>query len=251
VIPVRFPFKTAEPARAARQPARANLPQITGASVAAEYRPVRVGGDFYDFVQISPIRMVLALLDIAGKRDPAMDVAAAVQDAFRLKATELFSGEACNHNEALALLFIELNRALRAASGGVRYCPGFIASYEAELGTLYYVNAGHHPGLIRDAGGITLLESTGLPLGLFHHATHEAQVSVIAPGASFVLVSKGFVEAKSRKLEFGMERLREAYASIQFRDAKQLCAALLDALKQFTAGAVPANDMTAVALVRM
>ena len=147
---MRFPFKTAEPARVTRQPVRANVPHINGASVAAEYRPVRVGGDFYDFVEISPTRLVLVLLDIAGKRDPAMDVAAAVQDAFRLKAAELFSPTSVNHSEVLDLLFIEMNRTLRAASGGVRYCPGFLASYEAELGTLYYVNAGHHPGFVRD-----------------------------------------------------------------------------------------------------
>ncbi|MGH9603478.1 MAG: PP2C family protein-serine/threonine phosphatase, partial [Terriglobales bacterium] len=201
---MRFPFRTAEPVRVTRQPVRATIPEINGASVAAEYRPVRVGGDFYDFVQISPTRLVLVLLDIAGKREPAMDVAAAVQDAFRAKAAELFAPLDCNHSVALDLLFIEMNRALRAASGGVRYCPGFLASYEAELGTLYYVNAGHHPGLIRDSSGVTSLSSTGLPLGLFHHATHEAQVSVITPGASFMLVSKGFVEAKSRKQEFGM-----------------------------------------------
>ncbi|MGH9648951.1 MAG: hypothetical protein ACRD3I_00590, partial [Terriglobales bacterium] len=88
---MRFPFQAAEPVRATRQPARAAIPEIVGASVAAEYRPVRVGGDFYDFVQISPARIVLVLLDIAGKRGPAMDVAAAVQDAFRIKASELFS----------------------------------------------------------------------------------------------------------------------------------------------------------------
>ncbi len=247
---MRFPFQSSKPAPATRQPVRAVVPHVNGASVAAEYRPVRVGGDFYDFVEISPTRLVLVLLDIAGKRGPAMDVAADVQAVFRAKGAELFSAESCNHNEALALLFIELNRALRAASEGVRYCPGFLASYETELGTLYYVNAGHHPGLIRDASGITLLESTGLPLGLFHHATHEAQVSVLAPGASFALVSKGFVEAKSRRQEFGMDRLRETYAALPAGDATQLCRGLLGALDGFTRGAIPSNDMTAVTLVR-
>ncbi len=247
---MRFPFQKSRPAPVTRQPVRAVAPRISGASLAAEYRPLRMGGDYYDFAEISPTRSVLVLLDIAGKRGPAMDVAAAVQDAFREKAAELFSGPSCNHTEALALLFIELNRALRAASHGVRYCPGFLASYEAELGTLYYVNAGHHPGLIRDAEGITLLGSTGLPLGLFHHATHEAAVSVVAPGASFAVVSKGFLEGKSRRQEFGLDRLRETYTSLQFRDARELCAGLLNALECFTAGATPSNDMTAVALVR-
>jgi len=247
---MRFPFGSSKPAPATRQPVRAVIPHINGTSVAAEYRPIRVGGDFYAFVEINPTRLVLVLLDIAGKRGPAMDVAADVQAAFRAKAAELFTGEPCNHNEALALLFIELNRALRAASEGVRYCPGFVGSYDAQLGTLYYVNAGHHPGLIRDASGITLLESTGIPLGLFHHATHEAQVSVLAPGASFVLVSKGFVEAKSRRQEFGMDRLRETYAALPAGDATQLCHGLLDGLDRFTAGVKPSNDMTAVALAR-
>ncbi len=247
---MRLPFQSTKPAPSTRQPVRAVVPHVNGASVAAEYRSVRMGGDFYDFVEISPTHMVLALLDIAGKGGPAMDVAADVQVAFRTKAAELFSGESLNQNEALALLFIELNRALRAASEGVRHCPGFLASYEAELGALYYINAGHHPGLVREPSGITLLESTGLPLGLFHHATHEAQISVLAPGASFLLVSKGFVEAKARRREFGMERLRETYSTLPSGDAAQLCRGLLEALDHFTGGAKPTNDMTAVALVR-
>src|SRR5947199_8313200 len=62
---------------------------------AALYRAARVGGDFFDF-ELLHGRLVFLLIDIAGKRDEALDIAAAVQETFHATAAELVRPAALN-----------------------------------------------------------------------------------------------------------------------------------------------------------
>lgn len=251
---MRLPFLHAAPARTLRHPAPACLPLLEGASVSASYRAARVGGDFYDFLKMTS-RLVLVLLDIAGKRDEALDIAAAVQDRFREIAPRIFSGADINEGEAATELVIDLNGVIMQAAGGVRCAPAFVGCFDERFGTLAYVNAGHTSGLLRDEDGITQLAANGLPLGLFSHATHDAQFCMVRPGAAVVLVSKGLVECRSGSQEFGVERVEQCLLSRQFQDAQEASASVLDAVQVFTElgkreKESRRNDITTVALVR-
>jgi serine phosphatase RsbU (regulator of sigma subunit) len=71
--------------------------------------------------------------------------------------------------------------------------------FESEdLGTVCYANAGHTPGLLRDATGIRRLAATGLPLGLFSHTTRDAYTVSVDPGTVLLIVSLGIIEADHR-----------------------------------------------------
>lgn len=231
-----------------RTPLPACVPTLNGTTVTALYRGARVGGDFFDFAEVRG-RLVLALLDIAGSREGALHIAAIVQDRFRARVPELFSSREVNEAEALSALTIELNRTVLEAADGVRCAPAFVASFDPELGTLQYVNAGHPPALVRDANGVVLLESNGLPLGLFSHATHDAQFCVLLPGAALLVPSKGLVEARCKRQEFGIEGIREFFAAEKVTDARGLCSDLLEVVERSMKRG-PQNDMTVLALVR-
>ena len=259
---MRLPFKSGAAATAAKaqQPDPPAIPIVPGAELAAHYRSARVGGDFYDFVMTPSARLLFLLLDIAGKRAEAFDIAAATQEHFRRRGTELFVETEVNESTALTELALDLNRVIMQSAGGVRCSPAFLACYEPGMGTLWYVNAGHTPALLRDQQDITLLESNGLPLGLFSHATHDAQISVLAPGSALLLVSRGVVEARAGGREFGMERLRQSIAW-PVKSAEQACTAVLAASEHFvsssatgklrlTRGDPYPNDRTVVALAR-
>ena len=56
-----------------------------------------------------------------------------------------------------------------------------------------YANAGHTPALLRDEAGITPLEASGLPLGLFSRTTQSVSTCALAPGAALLAVSRGIV----------------------------------------------------------
>jgi serine phosphatase RsbU (regulator of sigma subunit) len=247
---MRFPFLQATVERPLRQPAPTLLPTLPTVGIAALYRGARMGGDFYDFAVTQCGRLVFLLLDIAGKRQEALDIAASVQQDFREKAPEVFQGQDINQSDAMNNLSILLNRTILKAEDGVRHAPAFLGCYDPALSTLTYVNAGHTPALLKDDQGVTLLKANGIPLGLFSHATHDAAVAVMQPGAALLVVSKGLVESGRGSKEFGLERVVEVLRAGEFRDAQELCAALLGAVETFTRNAAPENDTTVLALMR-
>src|SRR5262245_9962887 len=58
-----------------RHPEPPVLPACPGIGISACYRGARVGGDFYDFVELGHNRLLFVLLDIAGKKDEALSIA--------------------------------------------------------------------------------------------------------------------------------------------------------------------------------
>jgi phosphoserine phosphatase RsbU/P len=253
---MKLPFRAAAPMRNMRCPAPAALPKLADCTIAAMYRAARVGGDYYDFLRTESC-IVFMFLDIAGKREEALDVAAAVQGRFQEVGPAIFADPAGNRNDQITDLTIELNRTIIEASHGVRCAPAFFGCYDESVGFLSYINAGHTPAILRDGDGITMFRAQGPPLGLFSHSTHDAQLSIVRPGAALVLVSKGLVESRGGSQEFGTERVREFLISREFHSAQEICSGLLVNVKQFVDGhkglfrhGGAENDVTTLALHR-
>src|SRR5437667_5889692 len=83
------------------EPVSAQVPELRDAELAAMYYGERRGGDFYDFLRVSPTRVVFGLLDVAGRSEQNRVIVAAVQKTFREKALELLSEEGVNEADAM------------------------------------------------------------------------------------------------------------------------------------------------------
>ncbi len=213
------------------------------------YYGERRGGDFYDFLRVTPNRVVFGLLDVAGRSEQNRAVVAAAQKTFREKSVELLSEESVNEADALTELCLRLNQTILEVEGGVRSCPAFAGCYNEGLGILCYFNAGHTPALVRDGAGISELPATGLPLGLFSHATCDAPMAAISPTGALLLVSRGVVEGKRKGEEFGLERAKESLQR-PATSAKDLCRSVIEDVRQFMGTPPTHNDVTALALAR-
>ena len=246
---MKLNFHRASRSEPQRMPLPSEIPPLQTGTLAALYRAARVGGDFFDFESVRG-RLVFLLLDIAGRRDEALAIAARTQEIFHAEAKERFNEKLVNESDALSEMAIRLNREIIEAAKGVRCAPAFLGSYDEDLGTVFYVNAGHIPALLRDSTGVVRLEATGLPFGLFSHATHDAMPAVLEGGAALLLVSKGLVESKSGSQEFGMDRLQQSLEHLTFASANELCSAVLTAVEEFTKNTPGQNDITAMALMR-
>lgn len=247
---VRSYFKRRKSAVPYVDPQHSDVPTMRGAEVAAVYYKVRVAGDFYEFLRVGPSRVVFGLLDLAGRRQDTRKILIATQRTFRTRVPKLFAGESLNEAEVMIELCHEINRTILQFAGGVRSCPAFIGCYNEDLGTVCYANAGHTPGLLRDGTGITMLEATGLPLGLFSHATQSASTCALVSGAALLILSRGIVEAEYRGEEFGLERARETFQNVTVRTAQELCLTILEAAQQFIRVPPTHNDVTTLALLR-
>jgi serine phosphatase RsbU (regulator of sigma subunit) len=211
---------------------------MEGAEIAATTYGQRVAGDFYDSLRVSPERVLFGLLDVAGRRQSNQQILSAAQEIFRTLGAELFGPPDINEAEAMTTLCLRLNRGIMEAAAGVHSCP-----------------AGHTPGLLRDHTGIVELASTGLPLGLFSHATADAPTVVLEKGAVLLLVSRGVVEGKCKEakvddLEFGLERVKERLQANPSHSAQALSASVLNAVGEFTCEPLVPDDMTALVFVR-
>jgi serine phosphatase RsbU (regulator of sigma subunit) len=248
---MNFLFRRKKSSRpAGHEAVQAEVPELHAAQLAAAYYGQRQGGDLYDFVRVTPNRVIFGLLDMAGRLEQNSAIVSAAQQTFRTRSPELFSTEDVNEADAMAELCLELNRAIMTAEGGIRSCPAFAGCYNEDLGTICYFNAGHTPGLLRDLTGISELGATGLPLGLFSHATCEAPLVALPPGAALLLVSRGLLEGRRRREEFGLERVKSGLQQATHETAQELCATVIDGVQEFMRKPPVHNDVTALALVR-
>lgn len=230
------------------------FPKIDGADIAAVFTGKRVAGDFYDSIRASSERVLIGLMDVAGRREDNRAILIHTQETFRTVGAQLFSSSDINESDAMTELCLRLNRGLIDLCCGVHSCPAFIACYHEKFGTLCYTNAGHTPALLRDHTGVAELASTGLPLGLFSHATSEAPTVALEKGAALLLVSRGLVECEGRSNgsqdAFGVDRIKQLLQSLPTDKANTLCSSVLDAVSEFGGKRAPCDDRTALALIR-
>lgn len=236
------------------EPVPTVFPKLDGADIAAVFVGKRLAGDFYDSIRVSPERVLIGLLDVAGRRDENRNLLVASQEIFRTLGSELFSPPDINESDAMTELCLHINRKLIDVCCGVHSCPAFIACYHEKFGTLCYTNAGHTPALLDDGTGISELASTGLPLGLFSHATCEAPTVALSKGASLLLVSRGVVECDGHRNRhsggFGLDGVKNVLQASPWTAAQSLCTSILEAVADFSGNSPLCDDRTALALIR-
>lgn len=224
-------------------------PTLQGAEMAVAYFSGRAGGDFYEFVRVSPHRLLFGLLDVAGKREQNRPVLSAAQACLHAAGAELFASGDVNEADAMTELTRRLNLEIMRAAGGVKSCPAFAGCYNEGLGTVCYVNAGHTPGLLLDEESVVELTATGLPLGLFSLAPTDARIVGLGAQSAMAIVSRGVVEAECHEEEFGLAGVKHVMHA-GAASAKDLSQRILQQVQDFMCEIPKHNDVTALTLTR-
>src|SRR4029077_5970120 len=94
-------FRSSQSAPVIVEPAPTVFPQIGGADIAAVFTGKRIAGDFYDSIRTSPERVLIALLDVAGRREDNRHILNHAQEIFRTSGMELFSKPDINESDAM------------------------------------------------------------------------------------------------------------------------------------------------------
>src|SRR5437870_10473884 len=84
-----------------RQPAPIAVPRMNEAEMAAVYHGERMGGDFYDFLRVSPHLVLFGLLDVAGRHQENQNIVSAAQQTFRTMGTKMFSSDDINESTSM------------------------------------------------------------------------------------------------------------------------------------------------------
>jgi steroid delta-isomerase-like uncharacterized protein len=220
-------------------------PELDGWRIAAYYGPAReVGGDFYDFVELSSGRLGIIVGDATSHGMPAALVMAAARSMLRAVVQSVESP-----GEVLA----RVNEALYPDIPSDMFVTCFYAILEPESGRLLYANAGHDlPYMRHHDGDAEELRARGMPLGLMPGTGYEEKEASLREGDSVLFYSDGLVEAHDLRREmFGFPRLRALVAEHDDADGS-LVDRLLNELSGFVGeGWEQEDDITLVTLQRL
>jgi len=199
-----------------------------------------VGGDFFDYAELPTDQFGFIVGDVAGKGSPAALLAAAVLG--------MFSAEATYHTSASQLI-ARLNHGLFRRAIESRFLTTFYGMLGPD-GSLTYCNAGHNAPLLVSRSGIRRLETGGVVLGLFDHATFDEETLVLEPGDLVVAFSDGVTEALNPAGdEFTDARLIASVMKHRGATPPAAVEALLADVRTFCEDATQSDDVT-ILLVR-
>jgi sigma-B regulation protein RsbU (phosphoserine phosphatase) len=196
-----------------------------------------IGGDFFDYIDLPSGAFGFAVADVAGKGAPAALLTAIIQGGF---AAHVSWG--VGPKETLT----RLNLALLHRSIESRYATMLYGVVAAD-GKLTYCNAGHNAAFLLQGDEVMRLEKGGMPVGLFEMASYDEDVVQLRPDALLLLFSDGVSEALSATgEEFGDDRILECLRAKCTADPPHILEHLLQAIRQFTTGALQSDDVTAL-----
>ena len=208
--------------------------------VAASSIPCRaIGGDFFDYFHLPDSRFGFALGDVAGKGPPAALLTAMIQGVFSAQVQTAASP---------SQLMSSVNAGLIRRSIQNRFATVVYGALAPD-GRLIYSNAGHNPPVLIRRDRVQRLETGGLILGLFPHATYDEETLELEPGDMLVIVSDGVTEAFNAAGEdFGEARLLACLDANRACEPADLLQQILSSVREFVASAAQTDDVTALVL---
>jgi phosphoserine phosphatase RsbU/P len=220
-----------------------NLPQVEGVEIEAICKAARsVSGDYYDFIQLSPSQVAIAIADISGKGISAALLMASLQAALRSQL--LTPG---SENLSTAELVARLNKHLVRNTGDDRFATFLIAIYDHAARKLRYTNAGHLPGFCLSEGKALHLDVGGIVLGIVDDYNYQEGCVDVPPNCVVIGYSDGLVEPENAYgEEFGISRLEAAAQRARQASARRIAESLMTAAEEWSGSPEQADDMTVI-----
>lgn len=226
-----------------------DMPQLPGFEIAGTSIPSKqVGGDYFDFLDLGKGRLGIAIADVSGKGIPAALLMANLQASLHAQALA---------TEMVAEVAIRINDLLVSSTDGNMFVTFFYGLLDRSLSTFTSTNAGHNPPiLLRSDRRIERLEEGGMVLGFLPDQKYAQQTTTLKPGDILVLYTDGITEARDpdastiEKMLFGEDRLFQVIIDNASLSAREVQAAILQAVTTYTKNTPQEDDITLVVIKR-
>ena len=188
----------------------------------------KVGGDYYDFLNLGQERLGLVIGDVAGKGIAAALLMANLQANLRSQCAIAL--------EQPQLFLRAVNQLFCANTLDSSYATLFFAEYDDRAQRLRYANCGHLPGLLlRRDDTLERLGSTATVLGMFEEWDCEIGERSLRAGDVFVLYTDGVTESfNEAEDEFGEERLVETLRQCREMPCRAMVDSVVDGVRRFS-----------------
>ncbi|TGM97832.1 trifunctional serine/threonine-protein kinase/ATP-binding protein/SpoIIE family protein phosphatase [Leptospira yasudae] len=211
---------------------------LGGIYILTKYIPMNeVGGDIYDYAEISPGKVRIFLADATGHGVQAALVTMLIKSEYEsLKYLDLPPGEVVS----------ELNKEIIAKYSAIKsFFSCLIADVDTGEGTLSYSAAGHPDQFFLSGSTITRLSKSGPIIGISDKVKYHSQFLEISQGDKLFFFSDGIVEEfNSFEEEFGEDRLLESILKESTKPVPEMVKSVFSDVQSFLSGQQAQDDIT-------
>jgi serine phosphatase RsbU (regulator of sigma subunit) len=203
----------------------------------------QVGGDYYDYVNIDSDRIAIVIADVSGKGVSSSLLMASLRAALHAEI---------NPEYDIKKMAAKLNDFVHSSSSSNSFISFCYCELNKHTGEVRYINSGHNPPIVIDKKKkVQRMETCGLCLGMFPHQEYDSKTLILNPGDTALLYTDGFTESRNpQNEEFSEDGLIRLLKKSTKLTASEIMTNVCDALKDFTEGTDPMDDMTLVIIKR-
>lgn len=229
--------------RRARQVQRAMLPQsdyAKGALAITGYcePAASVGGDYYDYLEVSDDAVALFIGDVTGHGFYSGLIVAVAKSCIVTRVAS---------DPSVESVVRAMNRVVHEVGADWMFMTACYALLNLKDKTFVYGNSGHNSPYHYqiDTGKLAELPATDPPLGIFDETTCEPRTAQWQHGDTLIFYSDGVVEAENEIGEqMGEERLESCIHGCIHLSAHRIKQAILADVDAFTGGTDQKDDVT-------
>ena len=219
------------------------IPDMNGLDICGEMIPaMQVGGDYYDLIQISDLKLFVVVGDVSGKGLSASLYMTKLQTMIKLS---------CSDNKSPKEILIDINRRIYEEMDRSSFVTISLALFDLEKQTLTFCRAGHMPVLKASNGTVQSYRTQGLGVGIergivFEKSLVEEEVK-LSPGQIYAFFTDGVTEAMNEKNElFGDENLNSILKNKSKARSSEIVNEIWAKVQTFRGEAEVNDDMTMV-----
>lgn len=219
-------------------------PELEGFEISVAYTPSQmVGGDYYDFMPLSPQEMLTVIADAEGK-----GVASALMMASVRATLHTLAG----HVHALEKIVKSMSEMMVSDTRTMKLLSIFVGVLDHRHRGFHYINAGHVPPIVvRQDGVVVELSEGGIVMGAVSNATYTRGYLQLKQGDILVGYTDGITEAMDIDgNQYARERLMDAVRSKRNASAKHIVETVLAEVDSFSQGG-PHNDDRVIVVLKV
>jgi serine phosphatase RsbU (regulator of sigma subunit) len=202
------------------------------------------GGDYYDFINrrdLGQRKIGIVVSDVSGH---------GISSALLMTTARAFIRELTLSQMSPASIISEVNKRLTRDIGeSGMFMTMFYSEIDTQEKCIRWARAGHEPAILYDpdTNSFEDLSGQGVPLGVWEDSAYEESNKPVNPGQVILMGTDGIKETCNPKGEmFGKNRLKKIMRDHAQKSAKEIIAALVDAMENFRFPIEMKDDVTLV-----
>lgn len=218
-------------------------PEMPGLDIAGISIPaLSVGGDYYDFIQLGPKKILAVVADVSGKGMSAALYMSKIQGMVQLAAHMYATPKE---------MLTNINRRIFEGIDRKSFITMILALFDLKRNEVRICRAGHNKALVGVDGTFRFLEGGGIGLGLergpmFEDAIEEVRMPIKA-NSMFLFYTDGITEAMNeKKHQLGEQAIVNLLKAKRQHSSWEIEQSILTAVEEFRGSAEQHDDVTMV-----